>query len=165
MAGKVVSQLNASRVFVCPVVADESPLEPGVFLIPGGAVDLPPPAVPDGHVARFDGKKFVIEPIPASTQPEPPPMTAEEIQKQYERAVQAHMDAAAKAAGYDNLLLAVTYAEEPAVEKFQAEGRAFRAWRSMCWAYFYAQMDLVLSGQRERPTIEQLLAELPKLAA
>lgn len=78
-------------------------------------------------------------------------------------AVQAHMDAKARAKGYDNLLSAVTYAEEPTVPKFQAEGVAFRAWRSAVWAYCYEQLDAVLSGQRETPTVEQLISELPPL--
>lgn len=84
-------------------------------------------------------------------------------QKALTDAVQAYMDAAAKAKGYDNLLSAVTYAEEPAVPKFEAEGIAFRAWRSAVWAYCYDQMAAVLTGQREIPTPEQLVIELPYL--
>lgn len=40
---KIVSQLGPDGYLVGPTVADESPLEPGVFLIPGGAIDRPPP--------------------------------------------------------------------------------------------------------------------------
>lgn len=76
-------------------------------------------------------------------------------------AIQAHMDDTARSFGYDDIKSAVTYAEEPAVPKFQAEGQAFRAWRSKCWAYCYEQLALVESGKREQPTIEAILAELP----
>ena len=42
---KTVSQLDFTGFFVCAVEADESPLEPGVFLIPGGAIDRAPPKI------------------------------------------------------------------------------------------------------------------------
>jgi len=81
----------------------------------------------------------------------------------YRAAIQQHMDAAAIAAGYDDIASAVTYAEEPSVSKFQVEGQAFRTWRSLCWAYSYDQLARVEAGQRPQPTIEQFLAELPSL--
>lgn len=40
---KIVSQLGPDGYLFGPTLADESPLEPGVFLIPGGAIDRPPP--------------------------------------------------------------------------------------------------------------------------
>lgn len=79
----------------------------------------------------------------------------------YENAVQMHMDAAAKRHGYDNIMTAVSYAEENAVPKFQAEGQAFRAWRSLCWAYCYAQLEAVMTQARAQPTVEDFVAELP----
>ena len=78
-------------------------------------------------------------------------------------AVQQHMDAAAKALGYDDIKSAVTYAEEPSVPKFQQEGQAFRAWRSQCWAAGYVVLSQVEAGQRPVPTAAELIAELPEL--
>ena len=70
---KIVSQLDADGYFVGLTAADESPLEPGVFLIPGGAVDVEPPVVPDGHRARWsNGWAFEAIPQP-EPEPEPPP--------------------------------------------------------------------------------------------
>lgn len=92
-----------------------------------------------------------------------PPPSVEQILKPYETAVQAHMDASARAAGYDDIKTAVTYADEPAVEKFQQEGQAFRAWRSLCWAYCYEQLAAVQADQRPQPTVEELIGELPAL--
>lgn len=87
----------------------------------------------------------------------------QESQQRFESAVQSHMDAQAKALGYDHIASAVTYAEEMAVPKFRKEGRAFRAWRSQVWAYAYEQLDAVLAGEREQPTIDEFIAELPAL--
>ena len=95
--------------------------------------------------------------------------TPEEIAAQTQRslidAVQAHMDAAARALGYDDIKTACTYADEPAVPKFQTDGQAFRAWRSLVWSYCYAQLDAVTAGERTVPTVDVLIGELPKLSA
>lgn len=76
-------------------------------------------------------------------------------------AVQRHLDARAKAKGYDNIFTAATYADEPAVAQFQTEGRAFRQWRSNVWAKCYQIMADVQAGLRPQPSVEQLIAELP----
>lgn len=52
---KTSSQLDSDGYFVGVVIADESPLEPGVFLIPGGAIDLPPPEPLAGKRYRPNG--------------------------------------------------------------------------------------------------------------
>lgn len=87
----------------------------------------------------------------------------EELINRFKSAIQKHMDDTAVAAGYDDLKSAVTYAEEPAVPKFQEEGQALRAWRSLVWAYGYEQIKAVQSGEREMPTVEELITELPAL--
>lgn len=68
---KIVSQLNAQGYFTGPVIADESPLEPGVYLIPGGAIDVPPPTVPAGKVALRQGLSWVFVTPPEPEAPEP----------------------------------------------------------------------------------------------
>ena len=69
MTTKQVSQLDAAGYFVGVTVADESPLEPGVFLLPAGAVDAPAPVIPEGQRAKWEGA-WVFEDVP---QPEPEP--------------------------------------------------------------------------------------------
>lgn len=51
-------------------VADESPLEEDVWLIPAHATTVEPPPVGDGQQAVWKGGAWAIEPIPA---PEPEP--------------------------------------------------------------------------------------------
>jgi len=77
--------------------------------------------------------------------------------------VQAHLDGAARGAGYDSIYTAVSYADEPAVPRFQAEGQAFRAWRSLVWAAANAVRAEVEAGSRPIPSAEQLIAALPVL--
>lgn len=98
---------------------------------------------------------------PALVDPAPP--TIEQLQVLLMQSVQTHMDAAAKALGYDNLLSAVSYADEPSVPTFQAQGQAFRAWRSAVWAQCYVLLAEVQAETRPVPTAEELLALLPVL--
>lgn len=61
-------------------IADESPLEPGVFAVPAHATELQPPEVGADFVAKFDGAAWAVEAIPAPPPPpEPPKPTAESV--------------------------------------------------------------------------------------
>lgn len=54
--------------------ADESPLEPGVWLIPAYATETMPPRITKGKQAVFSNGSWALQPIPA---PEPAPAPAE----------------------------------------------------------------------------------------
>lgn len=58
--------------------ADESPLEPGVFLIPTQATETAPPAAVPGKTRHFEFGAWVLRDIPPPTPP-PKEKTAEEI--------------------------------------------------------------------------------------
>lgn len=79
----------------------------------------------------------------------------------YMAAVQNHMDGHAVSFGYDNLVSVISYAEESAVPRYQAEGIAFRAWRSLCWQRCEEVLGEVKAGARPAPTHEELIALLP----
>lgn len=93
---KQVVQLDAAGYFVGVTVADESPLEPGVFILPGGAVDAEVPNVPQGKRAKWEGA-WVFEDIPQpAPEPEPEPLTPEQqaafIARQRQLAYQSESD-------------------------------------------------------------------------
>ncbi|MGP3698793.1 hypothetical protein [Rhodobacter sp. NSM] len=164
-----VMQLNETGHFVGIEEADESPLERGVFLIPAGCIEAPDPDPPAGSRARWTGAGWVYEPLPAGVEdgaetpaadPDPGP---EEILAGVARAVRAHLDAAARALRYDSIASAVSYADEPAVPQYQAEGRAFRSWRSLVWERCYELLAEVEAGTRAPMTAEAVIAELPVL--
>ncbi len=80
---KIVYQTNAAGLFVGEVLADESPLEPGAWLIPGGCSEEPPPQVGDGEVARLIDGAWVVEAVPAApTSAEPDPIPASITRRQ-----------------------------------------------------------------------------------
>ncbi|MEY8688317.1 MAG: hypothetical protein AB9M53_00375 [Leptothrix sp. (in: b-proteobacteria)] len=96
-------------------------------------------------------------------EPMPAPTDAELIAR-FSAAIQSHIDAQAQALGYDGIATAVTYADEPAVAQFQAEGRALRAWRSQVWAAAYATLAAVKAGA-PLPNLPALIASLPAFPA
>jgi hypothetical protein len=65
--------------------------------------------------------------------------------------------------GYDSIVSAVSYAEESSVPSFQADGIAFREWRSKVWESAIIIIDEVLADTREIPTKDELVELLPKL--
>jgi hypothetical protein len=60
----IVYQTDPDGYYVRPVEADESPLEPGKFLIPAGAVEEEPPEAGPGEIQYWNGYRWelVIKP-------------------------------------------------------------------------------------------------------
>jgi hypothetical protein len=65
---KKVYQTNRDGFFVGMVLADKSPLEDDVWLIPAGCIEVAPPKMVDGQRARWTGKSWLVEDPP---KPEP----------------------------------------------------------------------------------------------
>lgn len=157
MTEKIVYQTDSMGVYVGTVIADESPLEADVYLIPAGCVEETPPLLLEGQRARWNNTNWVVETKVAIVETEVTIVeeveevaTAEQVLKE---AIQLHLDNTAQSFGYYNIQSAVTYADEPANQKFQLEGLGLRAWRSLVWAYTYEQAAAVAEGLREQPPL------------
>lgn len=82
MSTKTVSQLDDDGFFVGVSVADESPLEPGVFHLPRNSVDIPPPELQSWQKARYvAGSWIIVEPEP-DVEEEPEDQEVEETYKE-----------------------------------------------------------------------------------
>lgn len=57
---KTVYQTSSLGLYTGTTEADESPLEPGVFLIPGGCVETAPPAIPENKAAYWNGQAWSL---------------------------------------------------------------------------------------------------------
>lgn len=90
------------------------------------------------------------------------PLPPEKLLDTYTAAIQAHLDTFARTRNYDGILSATTYATS-AVLKFHAEGQYAVEARDATWAKAYEIMDAIMSGQRTMPTLEEVIAELPRL--
>lgn len=73
MKTKTVSQLDESGYYLGETVAHESPLQPGHYLIPAGAIDRAPPTPQPGRRHRPWGTGWRAEDIPPPPPPPPPP--------------------------------------------------------------------------------------------
>ena len=82
---KQVYQCDPDGYFVGVTLADQSPLDPpGVYLIPGGCVTVAPPDLSPGWRAKWDGKEWQLEEIPAPpSSPESQPIDWTEMTQRY----------------------------------------------------------------------------------
>jgi hypothetical protein len=62
---KTVTQLDDEGYFVGTTIADKSPLEPNVYLIPRNCIEVEPPQIPDGYKAKWNnGWELELIPVP-----------------------------------------------------------------------------------------------------
>lgn len=81
MAKEIYSYDHETGGFIGVSEADESPLEPGVFLLPANSTTLAPPAILDGQVARFSNDQWVVETIPVAAPITPAVPTLDDVQR------------------------------------------------------------------------------------
>mgnify|MGYP000856729170 FL=1 len=125
--------------------------------IAGSPVQFTDPLVVKQYLDVWQERRDELDAPP----PAPPAPTPEQQITAVVAKVQQHLDAVAKARGYDDIKSAATYADEPAVAKFQTEGQALRAWRSLVWAYCYQELEKVKNALRPAPTAADFINELP----
>lgn len=164
MNTKPVCQLDHDGYFVSITEADESPLEPGVWLLPAGAIDADAPEVPEGYRAKWNGKTFdfekntLSEDINSDTILRP-----DDIKRSIIGEVQLRLDNFANTKNYDNILSACTYATSN-VAKFRAEGQYCVDARDRTWAKLYEILDEVEAGKRPIPKeYNEIEPEMPRL--
>lgn len=98
----------------------------------------------------------------AAQYPDGLPETPERVRARFAAAIQAHLDAAARARGYDSILSCVSYAGgDDAL--YSAEGRAALAWRDAVWRHAFDALAAVQADQRPVPELTEFLAELPAI--
>lgn len=89
--------------------------------------------------------------------PEPGPTPAD-----YEAAIQNVIDATAREKQFRDGVTLASYVAST-VEPWASQAIAFVAWRDNVWQYAYSELSKVQAGDREQPTIEAFLHELPEM--
>ena len=88
--------------------------------------------------------------------------TQEEVKKMFTDAIQKYLDTTAQSRRYDNIFTAISYVNSTD-ETFAREAQACLVWRDKVWRKCYDILDAVEAGEREIPTMEELIAELPTI--
>lgn len=126
------------------------------------------------YVERNNGGAIVAlyaNPQEGRTDPEPLSDTDPEVQAflhppptldDYRRVVQVHIDATAQERQYDGGHTCATYVDSTN-PTWADEASAFVAWRDQVWGYAFAELKKVENGQRQQPSIEAFIAELPPI--
>jgi hypothetical protein len=125
----------------------------------------------NGEVFAFetDGSQDAYIPAGAVRMTDPevqahlfPVPTVESVQARLSAAIQAHLDAAARARSYDSALSCVSYIDST-VTTYRAEATAMRDWRDAVWLRCYELLAEVQAGTRPIPTESELIALLPAI--
>ena len=82
------------------------------------------------------------------------------LEAMFSSAIQTHLDNTARQRRYDSIHTAISYRDD-ANSVFASEAAALFAWRSAVWTYSTAELDKVMAGERDIPTVEEFIAELP----
>jgi hypothetical protein len=101
-----------------------------------------------------DGFDFII-----TANPEP---TNEELLLTYENKIQAIIDATAKSKGYDNSYTCLSYLNSKNTT-WKTEAETFLDWRDSVWEKCHELLNAYNEGKLKKLTIEQIIAELPKI--
>lgn len=79
---KVYNYDPETGIYINEGIADESPLEEGVWLIPAHATEIAPPSVPEGKVAVWKDGSWSVETAPAKPEPIKPNPVPEPTQQE-----------------------------------------------------------------------------------
>lgn len=84
------------------------------------------------------------------------------LEAMFSNAIQVHLDTTASQRRYDSIHTAISYRDD-ANPVFASEAAVLFAWRSAVWTYSTAELDKVMAGERDIPTVDAFLAELPEI--
>jgi len=118
--------------------------------------------VPAKTWAALQGKSIEVGPDGMPRERVAPPPTFDERKAALLAAVDAHLNAAAKAKGYDSIMNAALRAALPN-SPFHADGVAFGTWMDQVYAKCYEVLAQVQGGEIEEPAKDVLLRMLPLL--
>jgi hypothetical protein len=88
---------------------------------------------------------------------------AEITRRLFSDAIEAHIEAVAKARGYADATRLASYVSS-GVSQWASEALAFAGWRDEVWLHAYAELAKVQAGERAEPTIEAFIGELPAIS-
>ena len=86
----------------------------------------------------------------------------EATKARFEHAIQQMVDAKPLEKDFRDGVTLASYSAST-IPLWQSQALTFIAWRDEVWDYAYTQLELALTGQRDIPTVEDFLSELPAI--
>lgn len=167
ISGKAYAFDPKTRAYLGITHADPSPRERGEFIAPAFATLVAPPELKAGQLAILDAddKTWRVVDLPpeaiAAAEEAAAEMTIQAKIEQWRKWTRERLDAIARAAAFDSMDEAVSYAEEPSVPRYQILGRALRNFRSLTWAAFDSLESTVRASGPAPADRQALDATLP----
>ncbi|MBR6511127.1 MAG: hypothetical protein IKT51_02665 [Phascolarctobacterium sp.] len=93
----------------------------------------------------------------------PPAPTEEEIQAQLEQGIEAWMNTVVAERHYDSIDTCIARYTDSPNPKYAQEAKAVKDWNTLVWDKCWGILAEVKAGTRPIPTLEEVIAELPKL--
>lgn len=103
------------------------------------------------------GQRRLVDGVVVQDLPSPPTV------EQYQYAIQNIVDETAREKQFNDGVTLASYIGST-VGVWASQAAAFVAWRDNVWQYAYLELAKVQAGEREQPTIEAFLLELPEIA-
>lgn len=153
------AELDEIGAVASPVLVAEDGGISGGDALPGWHInaiwgDAEPPSWTAARIPLDDAPRWWAG-VPRVLLPLPPSLG------DYERAIQAHIDATAGQRGYSSGVSCASYAAST-VPKFASEAAAFTAWRDAVWIAVHDRLAEVQGGA-PAPTVAGLIADLPAM--
>ena len=89
--------------------------------------------------------------------------TEKEIQEELERGIEAWMNTVVAERDYDSIDTCIARYTDSPNPKYAQEAKAVKDWNTMVWDKCWDILKEVKEGKRGIPTLEEVIAELPKL--
>ena len=114
-------------------------------------------------IVRYMTDNDIIIPIEAENLEDETELSDERLFVIVQENIQAYMDTFAHTRDYDNAIYCISYGSST-VPRFKNEAKRMMVYRDLCWAIGNDFVFKYRSGERDRPTLEEVMKALPVLS-
>ena len=114
-------------------------------------------------IVRYMTDNDIIIPIEAENLEDETELSDERLFVIVQENIQAYIDTFAHTRDYDNAIYCISYGDS-IVPRFKNEAKRMMVYRDLCWAIANDFNAKYISGERGRPTLEEIMKALPELS-
>jgi len=114
-------------------------------------------------IMRYLTDNDIVIPVESTNLEDEAELTDERLFVIVQENIQAYIDNFAHTRDYDNAIYCISY-KNSIVPRFRNEARRMMVYRDLCWAIATDFNLKYKNGERERPTLEEIMNALPKLS-